>query len=174
MEQDFDFGDLHNVFFPSDNTSTNVSNRRIDTSKLPKDLTITKGKYRFKIGNPTGTMPTGFTQKQDIVMFIDEQGNFKEKAYTVDAVRYDAVDNKLYVDVDVLENPIPLFIIWGAVAAVVMIVGAITADSILEDVSSLTDNAVVEPVKELGKQPIVWAVLAIFLIPVLLSLTKKG
>jgi heme exporter protein D len=169
---DYNYGD----FFPSDRTKVNFTQYQI-VDNLPKDLLITKGKWRLTIGRPAGVTPTTWNKSTQYFAYIDTDGQYQQKPYTVEGVTYDAVNDKLLVDINIIENPIPLFIVWGAVAVVVLVVGAITAKSILESVTKLaedvTNDAIVKPVTKLGTQPIVWAVVAIFLLPVVSIFISK-
>lgn len=140
---------------PNDNTFVNTTPV---VSKYDGVL-LTKGKYKLTIANPTGKIDN-FGSYADTIDFVDYDGVFQSKRYVVSGSKYDAVNDKLIIWIEILENPIPIFVIWGAVAIAVMITGAITTDSILEDVEKIVDK------------PISWGIMLIFLLPVIAIFVK--
>ena len=118
------------------------------------DVVLSKGAYRLKIGNPSGDI-SDFSPSSN---WVNVAGINKE--FSVDKIRYDYQEDKLYVDIDIKDNPIPAVVIWGAVIIAVSITGALTVNSILEDITPLT------------KSPFTIGIMLIFLIPVVISLIK--
>jgi len=131
-------------------------------------LLLTVGKWKFTIGKPIGPL-NNFTPISKQVAFLDDNNDFQMKAYTVEAVSYNPISNKLEVTVDIHENPIPLFIIYGAVIGIASIVAAMSIDSVLEKV----EQVITSVPKELGKSPFAWAIVLIFLIPVVMLVFRR-
>lgn len=129
---------------------------------------LTVGKWKFTIGKPEGPI-NNFARVTDQVAFLDDNDNFQMKSYTVEAVSYNPLTDKLEVTVDIHQNPIPLFIIYGAVIGIAAIVAAMSIDSVLEKV----EQVVTSIPKELGKSPFAWAIVLIFLIPVILLTVRR-
>lgn len=128
---------------------------------------ITKGKWKLTIQNPIGDVP--FETIRDSVMTYSERDGAKIKRYEIIDYIFFPERNEAEIIINVLDNPIPLFVIWGAVALAVMITGAIATNSVLVDITKIVDD--------IGTSPLVIGVLLIFLIPVLITggkFIKKG
>jgi hypothetical protein len=106
-------------------------------SSIDKDVTLSKGWYRFTIKNPVS-----FNASLDVVNGVmpvdDGTGNVVNKRYTVQNLSYSVVENRMFVDVHVIDNPIPLFIVWGAVAVALAVAGALAVNSVLESIEQIT------------------------------------
>lgn len=137
---------------------------------INQSLQLTKGSYRLKIGNPTGTI-TGFRDKIQDFVVVDSM----EKGFKVFKLKYSIMEDKLFVSITIKDNPIPVLVIWGAVAIAVMITGAITMGSVLEDITPIA-TPIVETISQLPKivnSPLGYGIILIFLLPLLLPLFKK-
>lgn len=153
---------------PVDATSVRLTDGIRANQNINTRLQLTKGRWRFTIAKPSGPV-TGFTPIQDAVAFLDDNDDFQLKSYSVDELTYNPVTDKLEVVVDIKENPIPLFVIYGAVIGITAIIAAMSVDSVLEKV----EQVVTTIPKELGKSPFAWGILLIFLVPVLILAYKK-
>ena len=151
-----------------DNPSFTIADGIKIKQTINSRLMLTVGKWKFTIGKPAGPI-NNFTMVNDQVAFLDDNDDFQMKSYTIEAVSYNPISDKLEVTVDIHENPIPLFIIYGAVIGITAIVAAMSVDSILEKV----EQVVTSVPKELGKSPFAWAIVAIFLIPVVMLIFRR-
>lgn len=124
---------------------------------------LTKGWYRFTIGNPVS-----FEKSMNVidgVMPVDDgTGEYVDKRYSVGNLRYDVIQDEMYVDVHVVDNPIPLILVWGAVAVALAVAGALAANSVLRSVEKITT-----PVFDFFKSPVgiilMVGVLALMILP---------
>jgi hypothetical protein len=153
---------------PSDATNVRTDDGFRMKDTINSRLQLTKGRWRLTISKPNGPV-TNFLPKSDVVGFLDDNDEFQLKAYSVDAVSYNPLTDKLEVEVDIKQNPIPLFIIYAAVIGVSAVLAAMSVDSVLEKVEQVVTNIP----KELGKSPFAWGILLIFLLPVVVMTFSK-
>ncbi len=144
--------------------------RQTAGSYADSGLTILKGTYKATVGKPRGAITTPFVGREDFCQYVDENGILQSKRFSVDSITYLAETDKLEVVFTVIENPIPLFILWGAVAVIVLTVGAMSVNSVLEKIEPVVSGAVVTPIDRLGKEPLAWGILLVFLIPAVAGL----
>jgi len=138
---------------------TNVNGLYLD-NKLKESFTLTKGSWRLTIKNPVG-MPGEITDKiTDFVLLLDESGEFKQKQFTLDRTKYEAINNKLIVDITIIDNPIPVAVIYGAVILISVIAIAVGTNSVLESVEEITVGS-----GGLLNHPAVWLILLAIALP---------
>lgn len=133
---DFDDG----ISNPSDATQVNIPSGS-DGQSFMTDTMIRKGRYRLVIRNPESDVFVNDPIHTEAT-FMDSSGTQRFKALRIDRIKVDLVDNKAVVDITVLENPIPLIAVWGAVFVACAIVGALSATSVIESVESLLDKPI--------------------------------
>lgn len=107
---------------------------------LDSQLTITKGRYRFYISNP-GILSDDFTP---IAHYVSVDG--VQKRFTVEGLTFDVVNNELVATVNIIDNPIPLIIIWAGIFAICAAVGAISANSVLTHVEKIIETPIIWPI----------------------------
>lgn len=151
-----DFFDVQEFNLPS--TTKTIGGRFPYNEKL-HNLIITKGKWKFTIDNTIGDVP--FDVIKDTLVAYSNREGAQFKRYEILDHKYFPERNQSELIVNVIDNPIPLAVIWGAVAVATLITGAIAIDSILVDVSKFVDD--------IGSSPLVIGILLIFLVPILIS-----
>ena len=171
--QEYQFPDLHNPAdwtnldfnnTPADDTTVNIWLQRMKSSL--QDFVLTKGTYNFYIDQAvdfSGGLPT----KEMTVSFYDEHYIVHNKRFAIQSGKYNVDTKQLILKVDIIDNPIPLFVIWAACAAALMIVGAVTFDSVVTDVEKLSNSptGIAFSLTAIG-------VVILLLVPVLSSLKK--
>lgn len=148
----------YDSFIPADATFTKQGFEISDN--IDKGMSLSKGKYIFTIGKPAGTVTDLKELLKDSIV-VDGQ----LKDFEIYDLKYDFQNDKLQLFVNIIDNPIPILVIWGAVAIAVMITGAITTHSILESIT---------PIVDVVTSPLGYGILLIFLIPIIMPLFKKG
>ena len=163
----FNISDMRfdDIDFSQPINNTYVSNDAFWKSNVNNDLILSTGKYKLTIGNPTGNVNEIEKSFSGVAAFVDNDGQIYNKNYDIYKWDYDVQKNKLYLYLDLKQNPIPIFILYGAIAITLMVAGAISVNSVLEHVEKLSDNVT----SNLLSSPVIWAIVAIFLIPVLIS-----
>jgi hypothetical protein len=144
-------------FIPADATSTKQGFEI--SENIDKGMLLSKGRYIFTIGKPAGTITDLKELLKDSIVVDGELKDFE-----IYDLKYNFQNDKLQLFVNIIDNPIPILVIWGAVAIAVMITGAITTSSILEDIT---------PIVDVVTSPIGYGILLIFLIPIIIPLLKQ-
>lgn len=144
------------------------TNAYIDNG-LPKDIVIDSGQWKFTIARPAGDLSRQWKPKDDLIQYFDEQKmEFVQYSYSVDRLIYRAEDDELDVYITMKANSPALYLVYAAVVVVIGVVVSLTARSVLKSVEKVVDTGV-QTVKQLETSPLVWGILALFLIPVLIS-----
>jgi len=142
IDTSFNWQDLQDYTTqPSDATRYNTqfgTTKPIDKNVNPYE-TLSKGSYRLTIGKPQGVLSKTFERQVTFASYFDDSGKYQQHKVSVDSIVYDNINNKVIVDITLYDNPIfiPIFVIWGAVAVVVAVTGAIAVNSILEKIEVL-------------------------------------
>lgn len=151
---DFDPGDLTQ-------TPDVLRTGEVFPVKLPNSqFMMTKGRWKLFISNPANAT-TVFERVVDSVSVVGEFGP-EVKDYVIEKTVLDLENNMLEVTINIIHNPIPILIIYGAIAGILAIIGSITINSVLTKIEKVT-----EPVFDIVSKPMVWAIIAIFLLPIL-------
>lgn len=149
--------------------ATYVSPNTYIDNNLPKDIIIDSGQWKFTIARPQGDLSKQWKPKTDLIQYFDERElAWKQYEYTVDRLVYRSEDDELDVYITIKGNSPALYIVYGAVVAVIGIVVSLTARSVLKSVEKLVAT-VPETFKKLETSPLVWAIALIFLVPVLVA-----
>lgn len=133
-----DYGD--GIPNPSDATQVNIPSG-VDGDSFMTDTLIRKGRYRLVVRNPESDVFVN-DPISTVAGFVDESGNYQSKAIRIDSIKVDLLANRAVVDITVLENPIPLIAVWGAVFVACAIAGALATNSIIESVEVLLDKPI--------------------------------
>jgi hypothetical protein len=157
-----DYGDIYSDYNPYVIDATNTSGMHftalIDAGKLDSNMTITKGRYRFFVSNPS-TLDFDF---EPIAHSVNVDGT--QKRFIVEGINYDLLTNEMVVTVNIIDNPIPLILIYAAVFAIIAAVGAVSVNSILTHIEKILDAPVI--------WPIVLIVGSAILIPLITAMNK--
>ena len=116
--------------------ATFITTNQLDGVDKNGGILLRKGLWKFVISNPSGTIDN-YKAIEDYAVFVDDDGNICHKKYMIESVSIDVPNNKLNVFVRIYENPIPAVVIYGAIWATVIIIGAISANSVLESVEEV-------------------------------------
>jgi hypothetical protein len=144
-----------------ESTGTKAAQKYPIHSKIGDGLRMVKGRYRLTVENVSPN--ADFSDFDGLGATVPVDG--VEKKYTIDRISYDVGGSTLLIDITIIDNPIPLFVLWGAIAITVAIIGALSVNSVLTKVETLANSPA-------GK-----GIVMIFLIPaalLLLNFFKKG
>ena len=161
--------DFNNYYNTPESTKI-LGNFKVDNS-FYLDMPITTGRWRLHIAKPSGNL-TGFTSTyKDVIPVLDPVKGYIEKEYEIQAMEYDVSKDMLYVDIELFDNSLSAGVVYGAVAVVLLIVGAMSANSVLVKVEALiktTGGAI-----KSSTIPIL-AISSIFILPLLIPILAKG
>lgn len=133
---------------------------------LDSDFLLETGKYKLTIGNPTGiisNLESSFTASKEFIN--PETGQFETKTVKVYKWDYDVQNNKLHLYIDYHNFAVTALMVYGVIAIVLVVAGAIATNSVLEKVEKVT-GGISDTIKG---NPAIWAIIAIFLIPVMVT-----
>jgi hypothetical protein len=104
---------------------------------IDTDITLTKGRYVFTVGKPVKFTEVFGGQKGVVDVYDHDAGGTVQKRFKVTSLVYDVQNDTLAIGVNIIDNPIPIAVIWGAVAVICLITGAVTVNSVLENVERI-------------------------------------
>ena len=148
-------------FNKPDDTIVN-QNLSIDTSNIDPDFLITKGRWKFYIKNPNTFDTNSFDRFASVIPVTNNDGTITEKRYVIESMKYNVSQNSLVVQINIIDNPIPLILVYAAIGAIILAAGAISINSILTHVEKIIDA------------PIIWPIALIILFPMVLPLFSKS
>lgn len=170
-KDDFDFinGGL-GVYNPIDHTKV-MNNFLMD--KGLDGISLTVGEWRLHITNPNNKASAGIhTSIKDTVKVIDPVKGVVDKKYEIVGVEYDLVGEMIYVDIKIYQNPIPILLIYGAIAVGLTVIGAMALNSILVKVEQLFTETT-GLLNSTGSKMIILVFLIPLLSPFLIPIFKK-
>ena len=151
----------YNISMPPDATFWNgaLISKSIDGSRM-----LTKGSYKLTFFNPEFSKKAVLTEPIEDTCSVFDPEKFIEipKKYSVDQIEYDYPNNRMVVDITIEENPIPIFILYGAVIGVIALIGAWSTTTVLEKVE--------ETFVSVTSSPITYGIILVLLLPLLMPL----
>lgn len=131
------------------------------------DEMLSAGTYEFYISNPDGSVNIDELLEGSLQTPTEDE-DAKKVNFEIIKTHYAPANDMAVITVKILDDP-PVFLIYGAVAVVLFVVGALSINSILESVVK-----VAESVGNLLKSPATYGIILIFLLPLVLPLLSKG
>lgn len=115
------------------------------SSNVNTAANLTEGQYKFTWLEANGVvdLEAVYDEVEFDVEVPTEQGTVRKRV-SVDRMVFNPGAGTLETFVTVHENPIPLILVYGVVAAVILAAGAISVNSVLDNVEKVVDTPTVK------------------------------